>query len=100
MLEKNGYEVATATNGVEALQYLLMNDPPSIILLDLVMPLANGWVFRLEQQKDPKLSDIPVIVLSGAQDPGPAAAFLDADGHIAKPIQAPALMEMIQRVCA
>ena len=41
---------------------------PSLILLDLTMPVMNGWQFRAEQRRDPDLSEIPVLVLSAGED--------------------------------
>jgi DNA-binding response OmpR family regulator len=55
----------------------------------------NGWVFRLEQQKDPALAHIPVIILSGHQDPAPAASFLMAES-LCKPLDIPLLLARIE----
>lgn len=68
LLEEQGYRVAQAANGFEALDYLRSHDRPCLILLDLTMPKMNGWVFRAELQEDPGLSSIPVVVLSGVPD--------------------------------
>jgi len=66
LLEAAGYEVATARNGREALEYLQGPVVPRLILLDLLMPVMNGWQFLAEQQRDPRLADLPVVVLTGA----------------------------------
>jgi len=70
-----GFAPATAPNGYEALALLRMGFPAKLILLDLRMPIMDGWAFRAEQRRDPDLADIPVIVMS-ARD---AAGFDAAD---------------------
>jgi CheY-like chemotaxis protein len=66
LLEDEGYEVASAANGREALGLLYDGMRPSVILLDLVMPVMSGWDFLEYQLRDPRLSDIPVVVFSAA----------------------------------
>jgi CheY-like chemotaxis protein len=69
ILEDEGYPVASARNGLEALTYLRQQaDRPHLILLDLGMPVMTGWEFRAEQQRDPTLAGIPVIVMSALPD--------------------------------
>jgi CheY-like chemotaxis protein len=63
-LREEGLEVATALNGREALQVLRGGLRPSVILLDLMMPVMDGWDFRHEQLRDPALRDIPVVVVT------------------------------------
>src|SRR5882724_6348202 len=65
ILADEGYAVAGVANGLEALTYLRQHDDqPCLILLDLGMPVMSGWEFRAEQQRDPALATIPVIVMS------------------------------------
>lgn len=66
LLESEGHEVVTATDGRGALEHLQGGLRPSVILLDLMMPGMNGWTFRQEQLKDDQLAKIPVIVVSAA----------------------------------
>jgi CheY-like chemotaxis protein len=81
VLQFSGLDVCTAANGRDALARLRCGELlPDAILLDLDMPVMNGWQFRREQLLDPALADIPVLVAS-ASDPG---AIL-ADGHLRKP---------------
>jgi CheY-like chemotaxis protein len=70
MLEHEGYRVATARDGAEALAKLRDPPAPHLIILDLVMPGMNGWDFLDERSRRPELADIPVLVLSGAADVG------------------------------
>lgn len=64
ILETEGYRVATASNGVEALEQLRDGLVPQLIILDLSMPVMNGWEFRDQQLADPALRDIPTIIYS------------------------------------
>ena len=66
LLESEGYRVATASDGVDALDQLRRGLRPSAILLDLMMPRMDGWDFRHEQMKDDDLKDIPIIILTAA----------------------------------
>ena len=75
-----GFAVVEANNGQEALTYLRTGAGASVIVLDLRMPVMDGWAFRREQRLDPTLEKIPVVVLSGADaerfpELGAAAAF-------------------------
>ena len=65
-LEFEGFVVVEAGNGLEALNYLRTGAGASVIVLDLRMPVMDGWTFRKEQRLDPVLEKIPVVVLSGA----------------------------------
>jgi CheY-like chemotaxis protein len=64
LLRGAGYEAVGAENGLAALELLRSGVRPRVILLDLMMPVMDGWAFRREQLRDPHLAHIPVIVLS------------------------------------
>lgn len=64
ILENEGYVVATAGNGADALAQLRAGLVPRLIILDLTMPVMDGWEFRGHQLADPALRDIPTIVHS------------------------------------
>jgi two-component system, OmpR family, response regulator CpxR len=67
LLVDEGYTVAQATNGREALVYLHAANPlPCMIILDLMMPLMNGWDFLQVRQHDLVVAPIPIVVVSGA----------------------------------
>jgi CheY-like chemotaxis protein len=99
-LEAHGLRVESAANGREALERLRAGDSPCVILLDLMMPVMNGWRFRAEQASDPRLAHIPVVVLTGA---GPAArateAGLAASSVLSKPVDLERLMSIVERLC-
>lgn len=65
-LEERGYEVSCAGDGREALALLAAPPPPDAILLDLAMPVMDGWAFRAAQRRDPRWALIPTIILSAS----------------------------------
>jgi CheY-like chemotaxis protein len=84
-LTDEGYEVVTAANGHEALVYLKSEKPlPSLILLDVMMPIMDGYEFRREQSRDPAISGIPVLVCT-AGAPGECLAAMGDTGRLRKP---------------
>jgi signal transduction histidine kinase len=97
LLEQQGYDVSVARNGCEALAVLRSYDRlPDVILLDLRMPVMDGWEFRTLQKNDPKLSAIPVIALSA--DGSPQAASISVDAYLRKPIGTVELLTHIENV--
>ena len=95
ILELAGYSTRRAQNGREALDLLRTPPLPSIILLDLKMPVMNGWQFLVKKLNDSALVKVPVVVMSAAVTPRPqgAAAFIQ------KPISAPALLNVVGTYC-
>jgi two-component system response regulator MprA len=100
LLEEEGYDVAVAKDGRDALDQLRTGLRPSVILLDLMMPRMDGWDFRHEQMKDAELRDIPTIVISAA---GFSATSVKAQlgdiEFVPKPPDAQALLDAIKRGC-
>ncbi len=99
VLESAGYRVSTAANGNEALILLHDEAAPCVILLDLMMPVMNGWEFRAEQALDPGLAGIPVIVVTGAGRAAPKAASLGAACLLQKPVDLTTLLSKVQLYC-
>lgn len=99
ILEMEGYAVLTASDGRGALEILRRSEPPDLILLDLMMPGMNGAEFRAEQLRDPALSDIPVVAISGDGRVQAKAAALAVRG-LAKPIALDTLLETVKSHCA
>ncbi|HEX9401416.1 MAG TPA: response regulator [Anaeromyxobacter sp.] len=100
LLVERGFEVACAGDGREALA-ALCGPVPSIILLDLAMPVMDGWAFRAEQRRDPRLAGIPTVVLSAT--PAADAHALDGfepDAALSKPFDFDRLVETVHRLCA
>jgi CheY-like chemotaxis protein len=100
LLEDEGYSVASAANGIEALHYLEQHaEPPCVILLDLMMPQMNGWEFRHAQRQNPALAAIPVVTISAHADVSRQNPAIDADAHVPKPIDIQRLISTLQRYC-
>jgi CheY-like chemotaxis protein len=94
ILEFEGYPVATATNGAEALD-ALDKVHPGLILLDMRMPVLDGWGFAREL-KDRGVV-LPILVMTAAQDASRWAQEIGADGYLAKPFQLMELLTAVQR---
>jgi CheY-like chemotaxis protein len=93
-----GYAVDEAGNGVEALERLRSPPRPDAILLDLMMPLMDGWTFRMLQRQDPRLASIPVVVLSASLPQAIPLAGLSAAGVLEKPFGLERLADALARV--
>jgi signal transduction histidine kinase len=96
LLDERGYEVSFAANGSEALARLAADILPDLIVLDLKMPVMNGWEFRTIQKDDPKLGLIPVLAMSA--DSSPQAAAISAEGYLHKPFDSREMMAAVERV--
>jgi CheY-like chemotaxis protein len=93
-----GFAVVEATNGLEALTYLRTGGSASVIVLDLRMPVMDGWTFRREQRRDPMLENIPVVVLSGAD--ADRFAELEAAAAFEKPVRMAQVAGAVRRLSA
>ena len=101
ILRAEGYDVSTAANGQEALDFLGANsEQVGLILLDLMMPVMNGWDFRARQLEEPALTAIPVVLLSGAGDVARHALALKTAGYLIKPLRLDSLLGIVSRLCA
>jgi len=97
LLRDEGYDVAACEDGRDALARLAsVAAPPDLIILDLMMPVMDGWQFRISQRGDPALAQIPVIVMSA--DVSSKAAAVDAAAYLTKPFDHELLMRTIDRV--
>lgn len=98
VLEETGYRTLTACDGLEALE-LLRREPqlhPSVILLDLQMPRMDARAFCEEQQRDPALKDIAVIVFSANDDVATVARELHVSGYLNKPVGIEDLLRAVE----
>jgi CheY-like chemotaxis protein len=96
-LELEGYAVETAANGRQALDRLDAGASACVILLDLMMPVMDGWEFRRIQVGHSVLSKIPVIVFSAAGRD--RMLQVDANEYLAKPVDLDELLDRISRYC-
>jgi CheY-like chemotaxis protein len=97
-LRVEGFDVVSAENGERALAYLRSAPKPAVILLDLMMPRMNGWEFRAVQRADPRLTSIPVVIVSGDGHAETSAATLGATACLVKPIDFDKLVEVLRSV--
>jgi CheY-like chemotaxis protein len=98
-LADSGFRAVTATDGRDALSYLRKRGAarPSLILLDLMMPVMDGFQFRTEQRSDPEVAEIPIVVISASGDITQAASSMAAAGVLRKPVRLPDLLAMVRR---
>lgn len=96
-LEMYGYDSVSAMNGREALEILRKDPAPGMILMDLMMPVMNGWTLAKELAADPKLRDIPLVVMTAFPDR--AQEISNARGVLPKPTDFEELIIFVQQYC-
>ena len=103
-LEKEGFEVEVAYNGVEGLEKVYAN-PPDAIVLDIMMPEMDGYAVCKTLKSDEKCADIPIILLTAVASHVPTTRYSHADGmsteaddYIAKPASAEEITKSIKRL--
>jgi CheY-like chemotaxis protein len=94
-LDSEGYAVSTATNGVQA---LAVTDQvhPDLILLDMRMPIMDGWTFA-RMYRDQAGPHAPIVVITAATDAGERAAEIQADGFLGKPFDLDELLVLVSK---
>lgn len=97
ILHLEGYPVATAGNGMEALA-AVERERPSLVLLDMRMPVLDGWGFA--RQLRARGVDLPILVMTAAQDAGSWAEEIGAEGYLAKPFDLLDLLDEVARLRA
>lgn len=100
ILAGEGYRAHGAENGLHALRMLREEGlRPDLILLDMMMPELDGWGFRAEQQRDPELASIPVVVFTAHELPSHTAEQMQAAAFLKKPVRLAQLLDAVRRVC-
>jgi len=94
-----GYRVDVASNGEEALRFLAEHEKPAVILLDLMMPVMDGWQFRVQQQLDPRICDIPVVLITADGNAKHKADNMGAHDRIKKPFEFEELIKIAHEFC-
>jgi CheY-like chemotaxis protein len=89
VLRDEGYDVAEASNGAQALELLQQMAHPGLVLLDLMMPVMSGWEFLEHVRSDGRLSRVPVVVVSAMAAPG-------VSGHLQKPVDLDRLLRTVE----
>ena len=97
LLADEGYGAIGVANGQEALKYLRAQPTPCLILLDLMMPVMNGWELHGHLKADPRLAALPVIVITAADDAH--TRTIAADEILPKPIPLERILDVVGRYC-
>jgi len=99
-LREEGFRVVATRNGAHALARLRAGLRPNVILLDVLMPVMDGWDFRAEQLADPALRDVPVVVISAS---GFARETISrqfkANDVFSKPLDLVRFLETLRALC-
>jgi CheY-like chemotaxis protein len=96
LLRDHGFETAEAIHGRAALDYLQTNPPPCVVLLDLMMPVMNGWDFMAAVLRGQPSPIPPIVVTSAMADHAPSGAA----AVLRKPFDLDELVEIVRRHCA
>ncbi len=103
-LEKEGFEIEIAYNGVEALEKVKAN-PPDAIVLDVMMPEKDGYEVCAELKKDEKYTDIPIVMLTAVADHVSSTRYshwdgmnMEADDYLPKPASADEITESVKHL--
>ncbi len=101
MLERDGFAIIEAEDGLEALQ-IIEKSPPDIVILDVMMPNMDGFTMCQTLRGQPETADLPVIMLSARTQIEAVRAGLQAgaDRYMTKPISKPELLQTIQELIA
>jgi CheY-like chemotaxis protein len=97
VLEEEGYRVAQADNGETALALLRGGERPSLVLLDVMMPVLNGEQFLALQRTEPSIAEIPIVILTAAGLSEEYLGKLDADAVLEKPVPLRELLETVKK---
>jgi two-component system, chemotaxis family, chemotaxis protein CheY len=97
ILEVEGYPVTSAANGEEALEMVARNQP-ALVLLDMRMPVLDGWGFARELRE--RGIKLPILVMTAAQNARTWAEEIGADGFVAKPFDLDDLLRKVARLRA
>jgi CheY-like chemotaxis protein len=95
-LELKGYTIVEAGNGREGIDALVTMPRPCLILLDLMMPVMDGWAFLTALERDSTLDEIPVVVVTAIGQP---EGTIKARSIIAKPLPLEVLYATVREYC-
>ncbi|MDQ2933796.1 MAG: response regulator [Chloroflexota bacterium] len=99
LLSAEGHAVLSATDGRNALEQLRSGARPCVILLDLMMPLLDGWQTAQELRGDPELRTIPFAVIAANPRYEAEAYRMGAAAWLGKPLDVAALLETVEHLC-
>lgn len=97
LLQSEGYEVAAAVNGLEGIKYLQANGNPDLILIDLMMPIMDGYTFRSEQMKNAEWSKVPVVVMSAEANAKEKMKNFGITAFLSKPVELDTILKTVEK---
>jgi len=100
LLDEEGMSETRAENGQVGLDLLRAGARPCLVLLDLQMPLVDGWTFRRRQLEDPRIAGIPVVVMTGQPGKAQEAKRLGIALTMSKPIAPSRVAGVVERYCS
>ncbi len=100
LVDSEGLRALAAGNGFEAVELLRHAPRPDLILLDLMMPVMNGWAFLKYRNEHPVLSSVPVVVTTGWNEVPGEADVIGVQGYLRKPLAPESVLEVIRKYCA
>ena len=98
LLERENYQILSASNGEEGLN-IVRSKIPDLIILDLDMPIVNGWEVLITLKSDPKYQDIPIVVVTAHLLSGEYTKVMKAgaNGYIAKPFKVSTFISEVKK---
>jgi len=96
-LKKKGFEISQASNGAKALE-ILKDQIPDLIITDMMMPILDGYGLLEALKKNPELSHIPVIMLTGEDDKEASERTIQADARTRKPFSTADILAKIEKL--
>jgi two-component system, chemotaxis family, chemotaxis protein CheY len=97
ILAMSHYTVRMANNGLEALNEV-RKQRPAMVLLDLMMPIMDGWEFLRRLKREPPQVQVPVAVMSAARDAGAVSDELGAQAFLPKPFELDDVLTVVDRL--
>jgi two-component system chemotaxis response regulator CheY len=96
VLEAEGHTTRKASNGLDALE-LLSDRKPQLVLLDLMMPVMDGWEFMIELRANPAWRDIPIVIITAVFDVAKTETIVGASAVLTKPFDIDQLSDVVRR---
>ena len=98
-LQHAGFDVVSAASGFDGLTMMQQDPGIRLVLLDMIMPVLDGWGVRQKQMEDPMLAQVPVIILTGAPLPSLVHDQLHAADYLLKPVGRDHLISVVSNYC-
>lgn len=97
LLESEGYSVSSAVNGLEGLKILQAHANPDLILIDLMMPVMDGYSFRSEQLKNSNWAQIPTVVMSAEANAKEKMKNFNITAFLSKPVELDTILKTVAK---